>query len=59
MAMVVGRRGLVHLRTSASRLASGSAPAPRLAAAPIFRQPALAVAAAARPYVTVVKYQRE
>mmetsp|Transcript_88230 Transcript_88230/g.284981 ORF Transcript_88230/g.284981 Transcript_88230/m.284981 type:complete len:214 (+) Transcript_88230:115-756(+) len=59
MAMSVGRRGLVHLRASASRLASGSAPAPRLAAAPIFRQPALAVAAAARPYVTVVKYQRE
>mmetsp|Transcript_81107 Transcript_81107/g.213923 ORF Transcript_81107/g.213923 Transcript_81107/m.213923 type:complete len:214 (+) Transcript_81107:59-700(+) len=59
MAMSVGRRGLVHLRASASRLAVASSLAPRLAAAPIFRQPALAVAAAARPYVTVVKYQRE
>mmetsp|Transcript_155272 Transcript_155272/g.496485 ORF Transcript_155272/g.496485 Transcript_155272/m.496485 type:complete len:214 (+) Transcript_155272:59-700(+) len=59
MAMVVGRRGLVHLRASASRLAVASSLAPRLAAAPIFRQPALAVAVAARPYVTVVKYQRE
>mmetsp|Transcript_88227 Transcript_88227/g.284970 ORF Transcript_88227/g.284970 Transcript_88227/m.284970 type:complete len:214 (+) Transcript_88227:31-672(+) len=59
MAMSVGRRGLVHLRASASRLAVASSLAPRLAAAPIFRQPALAVAVAARPYVTVVKYQRE
>eukprot|EP00444_Apocalathium_aciculiferum_P030622 CAMPEP_0183428156 /NCGR_PEP_ID=MMETSP0370-20130417/44236_1 /TAXON_ID=268820 /ORGANISM="Peridinium aciculiferum, Strain PAER-2" /LENGTH=122 /DNA_ID=CAMNT_0025612883 /DNA_START=54 /DNA_END=418 /DNA_ORIENTATION=- len=57
--MAVGRRGFVHFRASTSRLLVPGASAPRLATGPIFWQPAPTLAAAARPYITVVKYQRE
>jgi len=58
MALSVARRGLLRA-TPRLIVAARAAPVPVATPSPLLRQPAVAAVAGARPYITVVKYNRD